>query len=56
MMTEKEAIKKAVKEEWNTLMRLKADLGLRGETTRRTLARWNALDELWIELYGDEEY
>lgn len=56
MMTEKEVIKKAVKDEWNTLDRLKDELGLRAETTKRALARWNALDELWIKLYGDEEY
>lgn len=37
-------------------MRLKSDLGMGAETTKRTFARWNALDELWIELYGDEEY
>lgn len=56
MMTEKEVIKKAVKDEWDNLSRYKDELGLGAQTTKITLARWNALDELWIELYGDEEY
>lgn len=55
MTTEKERIKKIVKDEWDRLCLYEEVFGCDSESTKIQLHRWRALDELYTSVY-DEEY
>ena len=54
-MKEKDAIKEAVRREWDKLVSFEKDLGCNAKETEKQRLKWVALDELWCTLY-DEEY
>lgn len=53
---EKEIIRKHTQKSWDNLKRITSEYGIDSEYTVIARSKWAALDDLWAELFFNEDY
>lgn len=53
---EKEIIRRNVKRSWIELVKMEKANGYSHKRTQNARVKWDTLDDLWCELFPDEDY